>query len=97
MSLIVAVSTTMMTYMHESEECVALVTTAAYDNGQIMQQFGRGAKWVEIKLPHKGVDMVGVCRDCGCAIWRDQEWKFESLAQEGKGSMWHEFEEDCVK
>ena len=92
MSLIVAVSTTMMTYMHESEECVALITTAAYDDGQIMQQFGQGAKWLEIKPPHKGVKKVGVCRVCGFTIYEDDQWLFSS---EGEGWTEHEMTEDC--
>lgn len=75
----------------DGKEASALVITQGYDDGRIMQQFGEGENWVQIKVPDEMAVMVGACKYCQKPIFEDDEWYYS----EQQGTKWHMFEEDC--
>lgn len=71
---------------------ITQIITQGYSDGRIIQQFGEGNDWVEIKAPDNFVKIVGTCKDCGGHVFEEQEWKFSK----NEGWISHTFDEDCT-
>ena len=69
-----------------------LVRTIYYDNGVVVEQFGRGNDWVQIKNADLETQEVGKCRDCGEMIYEHDEYEFSKQ----HGNQWHGIEDDCL-
>ncbi len=69
-----------------------LVITQGYSDGRIIQQWGVGTDWIQIKNPDTFRRMVGTCRSCDKPIYEDDEWNFSVK----EGWVEHMMEDDCT-
>jgi len=74
------------------EKIETTIRTLFYDDGRVIEQYGRDEAWVEIKEPDVHVLAVGKCKDCGQMIFEDEEWQFPKT-----GEHWvrHLIADDC--
>lgn len=70
-----------------------VITSIIGINGQVLSNLG-GKDWHEVRPPELRGEIIGVCKDCGQAIYEEDEWTFSTA---GKGWTAHAAEEDCKK
>ena len=77
----------------DGKDHTAMVITIGYEDGRVIQQWGEGEDWIEIKRADSFRKIAGICKDCDDYVFMDQEYKFSSK----EGWCVHIIEEDCKK
>lgn len=87
-------STTVDTLNDKGDRCSMVITSILTTNGQVLTKDAFHDEWFETRAPDLRGEIIGVCRDCGRAIYEEDEWNFST---QDKGWTAHALEEDCKK
>lgn len=94
MSRVVGITSNTIEYLGNNDDLIQeIVTQIAFDNGEVLVQYGISNDWKQNRAAEVRGDMVGVCKDCQKAIWAEQDWDFSVRDK----WMSHSYEEDCIK
>lgn len=94
MSNFAGITSSTVTIRNQGTPYDMVQTSISAGNGQVLTQKGPEGPWIETRPPDLRGEIIGVCRDCGRAIYEEDEWNFST---DGKGWTAHALEEDCKK